>query len=165
MTTRAEFLCHVHAPLQNPTAIQTSPTKSTYRLRWRELTEWDFGAEAQAYWDNLDLSEKNALINVAPGYWNFVLEAVSDISPSSFTREPHLSNPFALLYAGPHNRATIGANDEHARLETTVPDSAVGVPDGSFGLNGTLVGVVEIKTFWNITEQTIDEVLQGILCL
>jgi hypothetical protein len=74
--------------------------------------------------------------------------------PSCFTRTAAFVPPFALVYAGSHNRATIRATDEDARLETTVPDSAVGLPDDCFA---RLDGDVEIKTLWNITERTIDQ--------
>ena len=83
-----------------------------------------------------------------------------DITPT-YSREQHLSSPFQLLYVGPHNRATQGATDEHAFLTTNISDSIVGQPDGSFAWEDNLVGVVEIKTFWNITQETIDQVLQG----
>lgn len=160
-TTRAQFLSHVHTPLQNPRAIQTSPTKSSFRIRWRELSEWDtFPAEAQAYWDALGDSERNAVINVRPDYWLDTQERLIDIAPT-YWREPHLSSPFQLLYVGPHNRATHGASDVHALLTTHIPDSIVGQPDGSFAWEDNFVGVIEIKTFWNITQQTIYEVLQG----
>ena len=161
MTTRAEFLSHIHAPLQNPTAGQTSPTKSIYRLRWRELTEWDFRGEVQAYWDGLAASEKNEVFDDIPAnYWTIILGQLRQLP---FQREPQLSTPFATLYAIPHNRATDGAADDHALLSTGYPDSAVGQPDGSFVIDERLVGIAEIKTFWNITERSIDEVLQGTL--
>ena len=57
--TRDEFLGHVYDPLQS-LAGQSSPTKSTYRVRWRELSEWeDFISDAQTYRDTQPETEKN----------------------------------------------------------------------------------------------------------
>ena len=163
-TTRAQFLRHVHPPLHNSNADppHSSPTKSTYRLHWRELREWEtFTLDTQTYWDALDDMDKNAPLPIHPAYWSVVQSLLHQISPSRFSREHQLATPFANLYAAPHNEAISGAGDEHARLDTSAPDDVVGQPDGCFENNEQLTGIVEIKSFWNLTEQAIDQVLQG----
>jgi hypothetical protein len=164
MTSRAQFLAHIHIPLQTSFAVspRSSPTKSTYRVCWRDLSEWeDFPSDTQAYWNELDDSEKNAVINVSTDYWENIDEHIADLAPT-VSREPHLSTPFSLLYASPHNKATRGASVDHARVTTQVPDNAIGNPDGCLEDNDKrLVGIIEIKSFWNITEASISEVIQG----
>jgi hypothetical protein len=162
MTTRAEFLTHVHPPLQNPggNPLPSSSTKSTFRVHWRELREWtSFQSDAIDYWNDLDNHDKNAILPlIDPNYWAVVR---SQIRRRRLRTEPQLTTPFDVLYATPHNEAIFGASDDHAQLELSAPQSSLGQPDASFEIDDNLVGVVEIKTFWNITQQLIDEVLEG----
>lgn len=165
MTTREQFLTHIHQPLQNAgeNPPRSSSTKSAYRVHWRVLSEWiDFPSEAQTYWNSLDDSEKNTIVRASPDYWLDTEERLRNIF-TTFSREPHLSTPFDLLYAEPHNRATNGHGNGHARITTQVPETAVDLPDLCFRLNNDFVGVAEIKTSWNLTESSIEEVLQGFL--
>ena len=165
--TREQFLAHVHQPLESG-AQPSSPTKSTYRVRWRELVEWDdFVADAQAYWENLPHSQRTQVLpRVSPDYWDFVDVSLQDTTledePSTVSQEPHLATPFTLLYSGPHNRAVIGATDNHARITTRLPANTVGQPDGCFAFNNQLAGIIELKSFWNLAETTILDVLQGL---
>src|SRR5437773_860250 len=123
MTTRAEILTHVHRPLQNLSSDppRSSSTKSTYRVHWRELTEWQhFQSDTMDYWNVLDDNDKNAILPVQAGYWSF-MESLLQRTARRFRREPHLITPFTVAYAGPHNEAISGASDDHASLETALP--------------------------------------------
>jgi hypothetical protein len=102
------------------------------------------------------------LIGLADNYWDVVADQLSELAPS-VSRELHLSTPFSLLYAAPHNKATNGAADNHAKITTNIPDvNIVGQPDSCFLFNGALAGIVEIKSFWNLTDVAILDVLQGL---
>jgi len=160
--TREQFLSQVHPPLDS-LGQPSSPTKSVFRVRWRELSEWnDFVSGASTYWSNLPNEEKSHVLpRVSSGYWEQQYETLTD-SASSASQEPHLVTPFALLYSAPHNKAIVGSSDDHARILTQVPSNTVGQPDGSLQFDNQLSGIIELKSFWNLTETTILEVLQGL---
>jgi len=164
--TREQLLLQVHEPLQT-TAQPSSPTKSTCRVRWRQVSEWtEFVSDARTYWNGLPDAEKNAvLVGLADNYWDVVADQLAELAPI-VSREPHLSTPFSLLYAAPHNKATNGATDSHAKITANIPDAnLVGQPDSCFLFNGALAGIVEIKSFWNLTQAAILDVLQGLSIL
>jgi hypothetical protein len=161
--TREQLLSHIHQPLQS-TARPASPTKSTYRVRWRELSEWgDFTSDAQTYWSNLPAAERDAvLVGLAPNYWDFVGRQLSSLM-QRVTREAHLLTPFSTLYAAPHNEAATGAFDNHALIISGVPDSILGAPDACFEFENEPCGVIELKNFWSLDEATVNEVVECIL--
>ena len=161
--SREQFLSHVHNPLQSP-AAQSSPTKSTYRVRWRELSEWeDFISDAGTYWDNLAETEKNSVLpGVSDGYWDFMATTINSLA-TRLRREQHLRTPFSLLYGSPHNVAITDAGDEHAQITDQLPEDTVGEPDACFEYDNRIAGVIEVKTFWNLGETGLVEVLQGSL--
>lgn len=159
-TTRAQFLDRVHQPLHSDTR-RSSPTKSTYRVRWRELAEWTtFAGDALAYWDNLDDAEQNAVLpTVGERYWHQAYETLNNTTPI-VTVEDDLGIYFTLLYGAPHNVAIRGASDDHAEFIRRHPD-LTGLPDGCLKFDDRIAGIVEIKTFWNINEDVMREVFQG----
>src|SRR5947207_6859160 len=134
--TRQQLLTHVHQPLRPREQRQTSPTHSTYRLRWRQITEWThFTAQAQDYWDSLTNAEKTQVIaDTPPSYWNVLNAALANVTPD-VRQEADLHQPFTFLYSAPHNTAVPGARDPHARLSSRLPDVHVGIPDGCFQYN------------------------------
>ena len=154
----------MHQPLQR-TSRPSSPTKSTYRVRWREIHEWaDFVTEAQEYWDDLDNSEKNEVIQEAPlNYWD-VWEAGLVAAMPTVSREVHLLIPFTFKYSIPHNHAIPGARDNHSRIAMRVPDITIGQPDACFEYDDKVSGIIEVKTFWNLTRESIVEVIRGPPC-
>jgi hypothetical protein len=159
--TRQQLLIHVHPPLQS-TARRSSPTKPTYRIRWREICEWtDFVIEAQTYWDGLDDAEKNQMIQTPSNYWD-VLEAGLMAAMPSVSRERHLLTPFALKYCVSHNHAVSGARDDHASITIGIPDTIIGQPDACFVYDDNISGIIEIKPFWNLTNESIVQVIQDI---
>jgi hypothetical protein len=159
--TREQLLGHVHPPLQSA-ARRSSPTKSTYRARWREISEWtDFAAEAQEYWDGLGETEKTQVIPEARAtLWDQLSESLAVAMPV-VSREGHLLIPFMFKYSIPHNHAIPGAHDLHAQITTNIPDSIIGQPDACFEHDDKIGGVIEVKTFWNLTQQSVLEVIQG----
>src|SRR5947207_2973962 len=130
--TREQLLTHVHQPLQS-TAQPSSPTKSTYRVRWREIHEWtDFVTETREYWDGLDDDEKNQVIpETHIRYWDSLSDSLTAVM-SSVRREGHLVTPFIFKYSIPHNHAIPGARDNHERIMTSIPDVVIGQPDACF---------------------------------
>ena len=161
--TRAEFLSHVHQPLvsrQGP----SSPTKGKYRLRWRELSEWnDFGTDTQTYWGDVGDAEKNqVLAGVASNYWDVQYSSMAAVDNDTVTQEQDLGIPFINLYSLSHNLPIPGSNDDHARITPRCPANIIGDPDCCLKLNDQLVGIIELKTFWKVTETTILEVLEGL---
>ena len=160
--TREELLTHVHQPLQS-TSRPSSPTKSTHRVRWREIHEWAaFVTEAQEYWDGLDGDEKSQVIpETHARYWDSLSHSVTSAMPD-VTREGHLLFPFTLRYSVPHNDVLAGARDNHARISTIIPDVFIGQPDACFEYDDKIGGIIEIKTFWKLTHQSIIDVIQGL---
>ena len=138
--SREQFLRHVHNPLQSP-AAQSSPTKSTYRVRWRELSEWeDFVSDARTYWDNLAGIEKGSpLPGVSDNYWD-VTRTTLNFLATRLGREQHLRTPFSLLYSAPHNAAIAGSDNEHAQITDQLPEDTVGEPDACFEYDNRLAG-------------------------
>ena len=152
----------MHKPLQS-TARPCSPTKSTYRVRWREIHEWsDFVHEAQEYWDGLDDDEKNQFIPEARvTLWDQLSDTLAVVMPS-LSREGQLVTPFTFMYSGPHNHAISGTQGRHARITTSIPDFIIGQPDACFEHDDKIGGIIEIKTFWNLIHESIVEVIRGL---
>lgn len=115
---REQLLNHVNSPLQS-TAQLSSPTKSTYHLRWREICEWtDFTTEAEEFWDSLDDAEKSQVIPETPiSYWDTLSYTLTAVM-TSVSREGRLVTPFTFR---PHNQAIPEARDIHARITTRIP--------------------------------------------
>ena len=164
--TRDEFLSHVHQGLVHPEANPNkkgSPTKSTQRYRWRELLPWDVEAEARVYWDALTEDQTTAMLSVPPVYWD-VIQLQLDKYRQPLTSEPGLRVPFSNAFQIPHNIAIEGALDVHAEMwtEGAQPDpKPLANADFIMVYDGKLCGVIELKTWWKVTEAEIEEVRQG----
>jgi hypothetical protein len=164
-TTRDEFLEHIHEPLVNPNGDppKGSPTKSTTRYRWRTLQHWDVETDANAYWEGLPNDDKLSNLQVRPGYWDSV-ESQLDDSLQPRDSESTLRLPFSIAYRLPHNRAIQGASDAHAEVwdeGSRLRPSPIGNADFLFVYNGKLAGVIELKAWWKVTEDEIEEVKAG----
>ena len=133
------------------------------RYRWRELLHWDVEADAQAYWDSLADEEKTARLAVRPGYWEFVQDQLDNfIQP--LTSEPVLRVPFSNAFQTPHNTAIRGAGDVHAEMWTEgsrLDQPPLGNADFIMVYDGKLTGLIELKTWWKVTEAEIEEVRSG----
>ena len=164
--TRDEFLSHVHQRLVRPETDgnrKGSPTKSTQRYRWRQLLPWDVEGDARAYWDALGDDQRTATLGVMPGYWDFVQQQLDDYS-QPLTSEPSLRLPFGIAFQTPHNRAIRGAGDVHAEMwsEGSQPEpQPLANADCIMVYDGQLCGLVELKTWWKVTEAEIEQVRQG----
>jgi hypothetical protein len=163
--TRDEFLNYVHRGLthSNTDPKKSSPTKSTQRYRWRQLLPWDVEAEARGYWDALGEDQKTAALAVMPGYWDFV-QVQLDGYTQPLTSESRLRIPFGNAFQIPHNLAIRGAGDAHAEMwtEGAQPDpQPLANADLIMVYDGKLCGLVELKTWWKVTEAEIEEVRQG----
>jgi hypothetical protein len=145
-----------------------SPTVSVFRARWDTLTEWvSFINDFQAYWQSLPPPELTAIVDVRNQVAGIPDNIEEDMQDGLPTREAELYDPFRQIYAVPHNIAArpIGATHPHARIKESNHDKIAGEPDFMFVFQGYSVGIIEIKTFWHITPQSIDEVLFGKLIL
>jgi|SRR5271170_5397293 len=160
--TRDEFLNYVHTPLVHPGAPSDgSPTKSATRYPWKELHHWDVEADAMAYWDTLP--DKDAMLEVSPAYWGFVQTQLSDLT-QRFTSEPTPTVPFNKSYQTLHDTSIQGASDAHAHIWSQaflVENPLIGNADFVFVYNGKIVGVIELKTWWKVTEAQIEDVKAG----
>ena len=165
--TRDEFLSHVHKGLihqeTDPKKKKGSPTKSTQRYRWRELLPWDVEAESRVYWDALSDDQKAAPLGLPPVYWD-VVQLQLDGYTQPLTSEPGLRIPFGTAFQIPHNLAIRGAGDVHAAMwtEGAQPDpQLLANADFIMVYDGKLCGLIELKTWWKVTEAEIEEVRQG----
>ena len=165
--TREEFLRYAHGPLSNPDGDPSSgsPTKSTMRYRWRELQHWDIELEARDYWAAVPIHDKQATLSrVRPGFWDDMREDLEDVR-EPFKSEASLLAPFAIAFRIGHNRAIRGASDQHAEMRSETGgldgDPVVGNSDLVFVHQNKLVGIVELKTWWKVTESEINQVKSG----
>ena len=146
-----------------------SPTLSSSRVRWVQLSEWvTFVSDFTRFWDALPSDEKNEIItNTAflEQYSNFIRG-----THSNPTNEDMLSQHLDSKYATPHNwaaRTSQTMQYPHARIIRR--DSfyqTVGKPDYLFveqegSVPRALYSVMELKTFWKVTAESIAEVLNG----
>ena len=163
--TREEYLSYVHLPLTNPEGDPPpgSPTKSPMRYRWRELRDWDVEADANAYWDGMSDSDKQSRLTRVPP-WEVVRMMLANIV-EPFTSEPSLHDPFVTAFRIPHNGAIQGASDAHAEIRSAVSGldkPPIGNSDLVFVYDNKLTGIIELKTWWNVTEEKIAQVKAGI---
>ena len=86
-----------------------------------------------------------------------------DMMPAPAT-ELQLRQPFETQYVHPHNIAVcgVGAAQAHAKIAVFSPEySLAGEPDYLFVYNGIVCGVIEMKTFWKVSKESVEEVLNG----
>ena len=163
--TRDEFLEHIHPPLVNPDGdpLKESPTKSTMRYRWRTLHHWDVEADANVYWEGLPDADKTGRLGVHLAYWE-VMQSATTSNTQPRDSESTLREPFSLNYGHPHDQAIKGASDAHAEIwveGAKLKPSLIGKADFLFVYNGKLTGVIELKTWWKVTEDDIEDVKAG----
>ena len=118
-----------------------------------------------AYWDALPQGDKDSRLEADPAYWRFVRFQLSGFT-QPFTSEPTLRVPFSNAYHTPHNIAIRGANDVHAEMWTEgsrLEKPPIGNADFIFVYDGKITGVIELKTWWKVTETQIEDVKAGIL--
>jgi hypothetical protein len=84
-----------------------------------------------------------------------------------FASEPTLLVPFSNADHTPDNIAIRGASDVHAEMWTqgSRPDQPpIGNTDFIMVYDGKLIGLIELKTLWKVTEAEIEEVRAGTHC-
>jgi hypothetical protein len=163
--TRDEFLEHVHPPLANLDGDppKGTSTTSTTRYRWRTLHHWDVEADANVYWEGLPDADKTGRLGVHPAYWE-AMESTMTSSSQPRGSEHALIVPFSNAYNTPHDQAIKGASDAHAEIwveGSQLDPSLIGKADFLFVYDGKLTGVIELKTWWNVTEDDIQDVKAG----
>jgi hypothetical protein len=156
------FLDHIHELLVNPDGDppKGSPTKSTTRCRWKTLRHWDVEADATAYWEGLPDADKTGRLGVHPAYWE-VMQLTTKSGGQPRSSEHALIVPFSNAYSTPHNLAIQGASDAHAEVwdeGSRLQSSPIGNPDFLLVYDGKLTGAIELKTWWKVTEDEIEEV-------
>ena len=137
-----------------------SPTKSTQRYRWRELLPWDVEAEARAYWDALSEDRKDRHRCLWPdtgrlysSSWTAIL---NHLLPNPGC-ESHSVMPSKFLITLRFE----ALSDVHAEMwtEGSQPDpQPLANADFIMVYDGKLCGLIELKTWWKVTEAEIEEV-------
>jgi|SRR5579859_673682 len=146
-----------------PPRSTASPTVSTTRVRWDKLTEWtSLMSEAWAYVSNLSQDELYARVASATYRENSNEELEETVEP---TDEATLRPWIKALFLFPHNVAVrpIAAVNAHAKIfeASAARFPHAGRCDYLFVYNGRRCGVVELKTYWKVTSEHIDEVING----
>jgi hypothetical protein len=83
---------------------------------------------------------------------------LGNLRPAS--RENQRYAPFLQIYKG-HELVVLPerAAQGHALIDVPAPETPlIGDPDYLFFYNDLPVGIIELKTFWKVTAQAIDEV-------
>lgn len=166
-STREEFLSYVHTPLthsrRDPAPV--SPTISRMRYRWRELRHWDVEADAKVYWEGLPTDDKQArLPTVTAGHWEDMHTSLSS-SNEPYISEETLQRLFDSAFTVGHNLAIRGSSDAHAEIcieNSDMNELGVVNSDLMFVYDHKLTGIIELKTWWNLTQTEIEEVKVGI---
>jgi hypothetical protein len=166
--TREEFLSHAHTPLVNAEdPAPGSPTKSTLRIQWRELRDWDIEADVREYWDAMDAHDRNAPVTaVSPYHWAAVSGQMNMLI-QPFMSKSNLREPFSTAYRVGHNAGIIGASDPHAMIwsegrQSQGGEAPLSNPDFFWVYEGKLAGIIELQPWWKINEAQIGEVRSGI---
>lgn len=166
MTIRKEILDSVNTPMPPPKYKQSktgSPTLSTTRVRWQQLTEWtSLNSETLSYLQSLPPEEFFA--RVVNGDYRAAADLVLSmkVEPGDESSlRPWVDN----IYFFAHNIAAkpVAAAHPHAKILEAVPAQFphAGKCDYLFVHEGRPCGVVELKTYWKVTPKEIDEVLDG----
>jgi hypothetical protein len=127
------------------------------------LHHWDVEIDGNAYWEGLPEDDKSARLRVNSAYWESV-ESTTTSSNQPRMSERALMTPFSTAYIIPHNEAIKGGSDAHAEVwddGSLLEPSPVANPDFFFVYDGKLTGVIELKTWWKVTENEIEEVKDG----
>ena len=164
MTTREALLATPGIVLNQGTFSQSgSPTLSTSRVRWQSIQRWvTIQQDFETYWQSLNQEELGAVIEQTNYMANTRLSLLAMLPAP--TTELELFHPFQVLYVYPHNFAasSVGAAHSHVQITVFAPQYALaGEPDYLFVYNGIVCGVIEMKTFWKVSRESIEEVLNG----
>jgi hypothetical protein len=167
MASRNNILNSSVQPLDQGSYSQSeSPTLSAYRARWANLVPWDgLETDVALYLQSLGVAELSAI--VVPPHYTAHQASILALLPLP-TAEAELQAPLNTLFWHPHNLMAnpLGAAHIHAQIVIyTGRYSFFGDPDFLFTMNGAPVGIIELKTFWKVTAEKIDDVFYGTLSL
>lgn len=166
--TREQYLRTPGETIRKGTYTQTdSPTNSPKQARWINLSEWNLQNDFLTFWNSLPNEEKQEQITNT-----LIVEAhrtdAHDLEDP--TNEDMLSQHLDWRYKQPHNKAAKPSPTilyPHSRIIRRDGFYAtIGNPDYLFveSPNSTyraLYAVMELKTFWKVTPQSIMEVMNG----
>jgi hypothetical protein len=165
--TREQYLRTPGETIRQGTYTQTdSPTKSSRRVRWVQLSEWHIQNDFLNFWNSLPNAEKQECIThsiAVEGYRAYI-----NMLPDP-TNEDMLSQHLDMKYNQPHNLAAPPMTTLHPHSRIIRRDGfypTIGNPDYLFvepqnaGFRA-LYAVMELKTFWKVTPQGLLEVLNG----
>ena len=163
MTTREVLLATRGIVLNQGTYSQSaSPTLSTSRVRWQSIVRWTaIQQDFNTHWQSLTQEELGAVVDQRN--YMVTLPQILAVLPEP-TSKLQLRQPFELQYVYPHNFAAGGSGTVHSHAQITVFSGEYGLagePDYLFVYDGTVCGVIEMKTFWKVSAQSIEEVLNG----
>jgi hypothetical protein len=162
MATRRQVLDLRGVTVQQGTYEQSqSPTLSTHRARWRSLQHWsDFPQKFERFWSQVTDAELSTLVD--PQGFIYTMHTLLQLNAPP-TSERELYPIFDILFKFPHNFAASGnVSQFHATIQPGAAQyQPIGDPDYIFEFGGTLTGIIEVKTFWKITTESINEVIEG----
>lgn len=81
-----------------------------------------------------------------------------------FTSEPTLRDPFCIAFQSPHNLAIQSASDVHTEIRSQASglnEPPIGNADFIFVYDNKLTGIIELKTWWKVTQEQIAQVKAG----
>lgn len=160
--TRNDILNSSVQPLDQGTYSQSEPPLSAYRARWANLVPWDrLSTYVTVYMQSLGVGELAAVVD--PGGFMAIQGDVLAVYPQP-TSEAALHPPLNLLFWIPHNFAAKPLGTTHLHAQIVMHSGRYpffGEPDFMFDVNGEPVGIIELKTFWKVTTESIDDVFYG----
>ena len=164
MATRREVLDLQGIAIQQGTYSQSeSPTLSTHRARWHSLQWWSSFTHAfETFWSQVGDLELSTVVD-RHRYIDSIQTLLQINVTALPTSERQLYPIFDILYKMPHNLAVSGnVSQFHATIQPGAAEyQPIGDPDYIFELSGALVGIIEVKTFWKVTCQLINEVIDS----
>jgi hypothetical protein len=164
MATRQEVLDVEGRLIQQGTYSQSeSPTLSTHRARWDTLQHWsNFPQLYDSFWSQVGEPELSTIVDMQR-YIDSIPILLNVNVTALPTSERQLYPIFDILYKIPHNLAASGnVSHFHSSIQVGAAEyRPIGNPDYIFAFNGALVGIIELKTFWKVTKESIDEVIEG----
>jgi hypothetical protein len=162
MATRQEVLDVQGRIIEQGTYSQSeSPTLSTHRARWHTLQHWsNFPQGFDAFWSQVGNAELSTIVDL-PRYIDSI-PIVLNVTARP-TSERQLYPIFDSLYKIPHNLAASGnVSHFHSTIQVGAAEyRPIDDPDYIFEFNGALVGIIEMKTFWKVSKESIDAVIEG----
>jgi hypothetical protein len=169
MTTRSGILSRPGLILAQgpprPTGARKrdSPTKSIARRRWAQLVKWSsFPQDVLNYISSLPYEEHHTVIASAP----YMDDKEKDLNYGRLpVREDDIGDIFGTLFRIPHNLCVNEQNvcHPHARVARCRGDDETH-PDFTFEHDWDTTAVIEVKKFWKVTKEQIEQVLNGASC-